>query len=179
MIDRRLFVAFPVSQDIVNISLRAQGHFPDVSVRWVEPVDLHLTVVAPWTSKDFEEDKKIFMRVTQCIRPFTIHFGIVEPGPTIIAPRLIWIKGKADGPYAAALHKQLTRDFDRTHDFKKWVPHITIGRFHKDSSITSPVRTIYEKVDVKERISRISLMESHSISQKTTYSMVAESDLKL
>jgi 2'-5' RNA ligase len=176
MTTRRIFVALPVSEEIAETSTRVARHFPDVPVRWVGRRDLHITMVAPWVSTDIEEDKKIFSRALHYARPFTIRFGVVEPGPTIVAPRLIWIKGKTDGSYAASLQKQLALEFDRSHDFKKWLPHVTIGRFQKDTSATSPIRTVYEKVDITERISRMCLMESRESPEGMRYSILAEAE---
>ena len=172
--ERRLFIAFPVSEKIREESARIVRHFPDAPVRWVRPEDLHITAVAPWISKSMDADAKRLLQVAKHARPFTIRFGLVEPGPTIVAPRLIWIKGKIHGVYPASLQKQLATAFDRGHDFKKWLPHVTIGRFRQDMRITSPVRTVYEDVDIEERITSMLLMESHRTREGVRYSVLRD-----
>lgn len=172
--ERRVFIAFPVSEKIRAESARIVRHFPDAPVRWAKPENLHITVVAPWISKSIDADTKRLLQGAKHARPFVIRFGLVEPGPTIVAPRLIWIKGKTSEAYPRSLQKQLAALFDRGHDFKKWLPHVTIGRFHQDMKITSPVRTVYENVDIEERISSMLLMESRIGKQETEYAVLHE-----
>lgn len=131
---RRLFVAVPVLPDLRLTALLAEGaaHFHCDSIRWVKPVQMHLTLKFLGDTPDYrvEEVCHCFGRVVSQHVPFTFRLESLGIFGSSYAPRVIWVGSAADKPLRALGEEIL--DAAATIGFPRerlpFVPHLTLGR---------------------------------------------------
>lgn len=92
---RRIFVAIPIPEDVGREINRWQKRHGMWNIRWIQPRNLHITLVPPWyvTDDELAPVVKIIASATTDFAPFAVAFINVLFGPPGQPPRLIWAEG--------------------------------------------------------------------------------------
>jgi 2'-5' RNA ligase len=169
IVKRRIFVAVALSQALQEqiIAWQERHHLP---VRWIKGKNLHITLVPPWYEEDLERVKESLGKLCKHT-PFSIALNTVEFGPPR-QPRLIWATG--DTTKEMLELKEHVEAALGIHSDQKFKLHVTIARFRPEDFRKMPVKKLGEKVDWKEQINSIVLMESHLTSAGADYEVLEE-----
>lgn len=154
----RLFVGIKASDNLKRKIEDLRRPFIEIPIRWTPLAKLHITLVPPWNETDIESAKGKLNRIEYQFKRFEVNFTKLEPGPNQRNPRLIWIKG----PYnkrLSLLSKQLNHIFRAEHKKRKLIPHITIARIRKHTSVEK-IMKLNKKIDITEKVCSFSLIES-------------------
>ena len=175
----RLFLAIKIPTQLQDQLI----HYQDQYLKWpifrlVPSQNLHATVAFLGNVKEdkinlisqlFTEIKKI-----TASQKTIIHIQGIDYGPTSHNPRLVWAEGKASS-FLVQLRwqiiSQLLREDVPVSDIsREWLPHITIARIKKYSSLKLPPETqIRKELNFDFSVSNIWLIESILSSQGAEY----------
>ena len=131
----RTFIAIEISdktrnnlKDIIARLSNVKAH-----VKWVLPVNLHITLKFLGNVKDYEITKisEFVRESTYGIRPFDLHIGGLGAFPDLKRPKVIYVDIKDEYNNLFTLHKRLEETLTylgAKKELRKYKPHITIGR---------------------------------------------------
>lgn len=89
----RVFIGIKVTDEIARQFTEFQGDLVGLPARIINPADMHLTLVPPWRTPDWTVVESQLKKILADIPRFTIEFELVEYGPTLHRPRLLWVTG--------------------------------------------------------------------------------------
>ena len=95
IVSKRVFIAIPAGDEVQKVLGDYRRMHRDLSVRWLRPDDLHVTLLAPWICDDIEKVCSLLGDVAEEFSPFEICFDRIAPGPERRRLRLIWASGTA------------------------------------------------------------------------------------
>lgn len=141
----RIFVGIPVGEELGGEVLRWQEKFqisnikfqrtltPNPSpkgrgvadIRWIAPRNLHVTLVAPWETKEWKAESKK-LKVIQ-FPSFEIGFNQITVGPDEYRPRMIWATGEA-GEEIGKLKKLIEISLGKKPEPRAFASHVTLAR---------------------------------------------------
>ena len=176
--NRRIFIAIPISQPLQQGIFDWERGFSQLPVRWLIGKNLHITLVPPW----YEEESQISgckVRLAEAangLKPFELKFTRVTFGPDPREPRLIWAEGTAPKEIVE-LRDKLLRVFSRPAEKRTFKTHLTLARFRPETFSSFPVKNLDEKVYWPEKVSSVVLMESHLSRDGADYEVIAEAGL--
>lgn len=135
---KRIFVAIHVPDQIKKEILSWQEKHSFLSVRWIKPENLHITLVPPWyaDNQGVEETVGILEKKTENFNSFPVDFSQVNYGPDKNRPRLIWAEGdtpKEFGDLKADIEDSFLLNESIGFRKKEKRPpklHLTIARFN-------------------------------------------------
>lgn len=144
MAKTRVFVAVPIGE-----AVRAQAtaaiemlRSPGDNVKWVAPENLHWTLHFLGEITD-DEIAQVCRRVVRAAGDFT-PFELVATGisafPKQTRPRTLWLGAGQGGEELIALHAAIgdeLADLGFRGERRPFVPHLTLGRVGRDSSVTA------------------------------------------
>lgn len=168
----RLFLGFPLSENIAAQAVAWQDTRADLPVRWVAPQDMHMTLVAPWERDDLAEDRERIQNVLSSFDPFPLVFDQISFGPRPQTPRLIWAKGSCDLETTRRLERMrgaLREALGLPKDARPFTPHVTLARFPSESFNSFPMRELNDLVLWEESFSSAVLFESHGKNERGEY----------
>ena len=157
---RRVFVAIGISSQLKEEIAYWQKKWNHLSVRWIKPENMHVTLVPPWYVTKVNE---LINRLKSCkniVAPFAITFREVMFGPNISRPRLIWASGDVPSEILI-LRSKLGKILQRKSEKRPFLTHLTIARFKEKDFTKYPVKTLHDKIFWKEKVRSFLLMESH------------------
>lgn len=136
----RLFIALSLDLNVKNslsniiIDLKSKGG----KVKWVEPLNLHLTVKFLGNTDPGKIDsiKNCIDRVGSSSSPIETSFTSLGGFPNLIQPKVIWVdmdKNKESLTELASKIDMGLTDIGFEKDNKPFKPHLTLGRV-KDSA---------------------------------------------
>lgn len=158
---RRIFAAVELSEALRNEILSWQKEWRNLSVRWLQGKNLHITVAPPWyvDKNELENIKRKFKKATGCIKPFEIRFEAITYGPNPLLPRLIWATGKTPEEIIN-LKNCLETILGITPGKRPLLLHLTLARFRPEDFRSFSEQKLNEKIDWRDRINSCVLMES-------------------
>ena len=171
---KRVFVAIMASKSIQESVLAWRKTYYDFPFRWIKTKNLHLTLFPPWEEKNPEAISKKLQFLTNQTHSFELNFNSIEYGPSLRKARLIWARGE-DNLDLFKLQtniSDLLKDIQKTKDQKKFKPHLTIARFNSRDLKKLP--KIYTKIQWKQQIDSLALVESAQIERQTEYRILAK-----
>jgi 2'-5' RNA ligase len=171
----RVFVAIPLSAELQEHAHTLRKAHSNLPIRWLEPKDLHITLIPPWHASDGDVAsaiEKLSAIQRSGIAPFRIEFVSVEFGPNPRRPRLLWASGEA--PEALArLRRTAYHLLGAITDGKRFRLHSTLARFRQEGFAAFPSKTLRERVAWMMTVERVSLLESHLLPQGASYTEIA------
>jgi RNA 2',3'-cyclic 3'-phosphodiesterase len=183
----RLFVALPISEEIRKgcEALQTVGKTKTTGVRWVDPQQIHLTLVfLGWTDRSLQERiEAVIQEVAGGAPPFSIDVAGLGVFPRLRSPKVVW----AGIPEAAPLMKlqhdlaEKIGSLDIPLETRPYRPHLTLGRV-KDGGVSDPfVQWITQEKGVQIgrcAVSEVVLMESRLKPGGSVYGRLFTSPLK-
>lgn len=158
--EQRLFVGAPVEREMRDRINAWQNiyasNFP--GARLMKTETLHVTIVPPWYDEKTDDSLKKIKQVASKTKPFNIEFNKLSFGPQRGKRRLIWLEDDGNVPYLE-LQKKLLEVLDiRTR--KKFIPHITIARFTRETYDKFKKNILPQKVMWSMPVEKIILYKS-------------------
>ncbi|MBT6069341.1 RNA 2',3'-cyclic phosphodiesterase [Candidatus Peregrinibacteria bacterium] len=175
----RIFIALPISDKLKKKVVKFQKQYSHLPVRWLDPNDVHITIVPPWEESDTKDLKKKFkalegkLESVKNIKTLNLSYHIAKFGPDAKRPRLIWAEGKATAELPA-LKKELTKVFGLKEDKRPFKLHLTLARFSPHDFKEFPQKRIREKLEWKDKSNSIQLIESKLTKEGAKYKTLAE-----
>ncbi|MGR3320197.1 MAG: RNA 2',3'-cyclic phosphodiesterase [Candidatus Anammoxibacter sp.] len=175
----RTFIAIEISDKTRNNLKTIIAKLSEVKahVKWVLPVNLHITLKFLGNVKD-DEIVKIseFIRESSCgIKPFNLHIGGLGAFPDLKRPKVIFVNIKDEYNNLFTLHNKLEEKLTCLgikKELRKYEPHITIGRVRSRQRIDTLTNTIeMHKNDSlgNEQIESVALMMSELLPKGPEY----------
>lgn len=109
---------------------RWRADYGRMPVRWLAPIDYHITISPPWHEDDIKEAAKRLRIAAGAFAPFGLRFREVALGPGVSYARLVWAVAEPSLIFSylarrvrrtMMLHAPAGREIE--------TPHITIARF--------------------------------------------------
>lgn len=170
---RRVFAAIKISDRLTADILDWEKKFRRLPVRWLAGKNLHITLVPPWYEKNIDEVKETLGQIGGVSGPFKISFQEVKYGPDPGRPRLIWAEGPA--PKELLLIKQiLEKVLKQKGEKRSFLLHLTLARFRPETFLSFPEKHLKERVNWKDKIKSVVLMESHLSRSGADYEVLEE-----
>lgn len=173
---QRMFVAIMLPAAFKQRIARWQRKHSDLSVRFITPKNLHITLIPPWYGNT-KEVITLLKTYKPTVKPFPIHFHRIVPGPTRTQPRLIWLEGKGI-KQATVLKKELEQVLKVKAEKLAFIPHITIARIKPKDKKSFSENGLDEPVDWPMRVTSFSLLASHLSPKGANYEELAKFSLK-
>lgn len=183
----RLFVALPISEEIRKgcEALQAVGKTKTAAVRWVDPQQIHLTLVfLGWTDPSLRvRIEEVIQKVSDRSAPFSINVTGLGVFPKLRSPKVVWV----GVPEEAALMK-LQHDLAEkigslgiTIESRSYRPHLTLGRV-SEGTVSDPFTdwiTQEKGIQIGRCVvSEVALMESQLRPGGSEYDCLFASTLK-
>lgn len=166
---KRIFFAFPLDEALQGKIVAWENAFKkkyNLPVRWIEPHNLHITLIAPWTVDESQIDflKGLLLPAISRVVAFEIECNTVQFGPSPRLPKLMW----ATGPTPIAMQElknELERILKNAHvgfqpTREPFMLHITLAHFHAEEFSSFPVQELSEHVRFFGVASSVVLMQS-------------------
>ncbi len=166
----RIFLAINLPEAIKTELQSLQARLPELPIRWVNPENLHITLVfvGNTSDKELETLQENCRRIGEGTKPFSFQFSELSYGPSSANPRMVWLKGKA--PKALArLQKNLQEAVQSKSAFGAppekypFVLHLTLGRLKEYELQTIELEelpNINQDVSYDIPVSSFEIMES-------------------
>lgn len=165
----RLFVALPVSDEIQKgcEALQAIGKTKTASVRWVDPKQIHLTLVfLGWTDPALQSKiEAVIQEIAGDFPPFTLKVTGLGAFPKLHSPKVIWAGVAEERPLMTLQHALAEKigSVGIVLESRPYRPHLTLGRV-QEGKVSEPfTRWIGQEkgAPIGEcPASRVALMES-------------------
>lgn len=167
MSKRRVFIAINLPESIRKKLSDLRTRWPDLPCRWINPENLHLTIIPPIYLDD-DELSRVMVSVSSELSsfpPFTLEFEKLTYGPPSKPGRMIWAMGKPSKELAAlkkaASKAILAASVPFMEESRQLVPHITLCRMEeKEWRQYEPKPLIDERLEFDVEVSSAEAMES-------------------
>ncbi len=168
---RRIFIAINLPEDIKKTLADEQKKWQDFPARWVNPENIHITLVFVGYIEDsgLEKIKQAVGEVVKKHPPFSITLNEISYGPPkIIPPRMVWAVGESLDDFIS-LKNELEKELSKSKNIRfipekrEAVPHITLARIKEWEwrRIEPEERPqIEEEIDLTFPVNSIEVMES-------------------
>lgn len=170
----RIFVAIRADEALADKIAEWREKYKNLSVKWVAPESLHITLVPPWYEAEVEKVAAKLKRISS--EPFEMVFDRVTFRPRGKSPRLIWVEGIAPEE-VRILVKSLERALGRRSAKRSWKLHLTLARFSPQKFAASDVEKINVPVHWKMEVKSFVLMESQPSPKGAEYGIIGEYEL--
>jgi RNA 2',3'-cyclic 3'-phosphodiesterase len=175
---RRVFIGIPVVDEIKLEVIKYRNHKDDLSVRWINPDYLHITVIPPWQCSDIILVCKIMSEVAASFHEMEVEFTAVSSGPDKKHPHLIWTKGTAPKELVV-LKDELSKRLEiKEKEKRDFILHLTIARFRFENERKIKMKIKEEAVKWKTKVDKLYLYESILDKNGAVYKIICESYLK-
>lgn len=188
----RAFIAIElpseVQKKLSQVIQRLQEPLRDVSIRWVKPHNIHLTLkfLGEVSINNLETIKQILIKEAAEVPPFEFSIGELGAFPNLKRPRVLWLHATAP-PELLALQRSIDIQTERlgyVSEERTYSPHITIGRVNRqvDAEDIYRISTLLQKrhiglVEVV-RVSTVTLFRSDLHPDGSVYTPLAIASLK-
>jgi RNA 2',3'-cyclic 3'-phosphodiesterase len=158
---KRVFVAMPVSEELCRSAALIRKRYPHYDIRWVNPEQLHITLLPPWQCSDTADVCQRVQEVAAHHAPIAVTFDILSAGPSRRKPRLVWITGKAP-ERLCELQRELrsTLGCSAEESEREFLLHLTLARFRAGGKAASALAAVREPVEWSETLTTLTLYES-------------------
>ncbi|MFH1415483.1 MAG: RNA 2',3'-cyclic phosphodiesterase [Elusimicrobiota bacterium] len=187
----RLFTAMPVPvhirREIADFQEKAGKEFPDGSMRWVQPDNIHLTLKFLGESPQ-NKIEKIISIVRNSVDghcAFNIRIAGCGVFPSPGRPRVLWLGCIDDTGTAADIKEYLDRKLKRfgyEKEKRKYSPHLTVARVKKPGiPLTGGIsRIISREIDLGTvEVRSIQLIESILKPSGAEYRIIEDAEFRL
>ena len=194
----RIFVGIKISADIAENVLQwrrsSQSPILDAQCRWIEPKNLHTTLVPPWEISDeaWNIKREVLCRELRGVKfePFEIKFNKIEFGPSFAQPslslwpaskategkpnhrpNLIWAIGQANeaiNNLRLAIYQKLGQE----PDIRPFRLHCTLARLKK--FLPKEGEKVETLVDFRQEVRSFVLYRAHLLPQGADYEVLEE-----
>lgn len=179
-------MGIPISEDIKGRILEWGDKFQisnnKFQIRWIEPKNLHVTLVPPWEEVEWKVASNK-LQVVEC-EPFEISFNKIELGLNDREPRMIWLSGNASEEIKK-LKKLIERHLESPtikRDGRHIYQHVTLARFRSEHRSEHMIRSGQQNfplpVDWRMTVEKFVLYRSHLLPQGSDYEVLAEFPLR-
>lgn len=169
----RIFVAIKASQEVEDEFLRWKENFQKLPVRWIEPRNLHITLLPPWYEDDIDSTKEKLKTITGHVKPFDFSFKKISYGPSMYKPRLVWAEAGIC-TQMLVLKDKIEQAFGIPSDIRTTRIHITLARFRPEDFSRFATKNLDEKIHWKQEVSSIVLFESNLLPEGAEYNILEE-----
>lgn len=156
---RRIFVGLAISESLKARIAEFQQKYRDLSVRWMKPDGLHLTLIPPWHVSDLEKARGEFLALEEVFAPIGVDFFRFTFGPNPREPRLMWLEGKFS-QQLWDLKQKVEQHYDFRFEKRRFIPHITVARFRLEKFASFAVKNLREPASIHESFAALCLFES-------------------
>lgn len=171
---RRLFVGIKISEELQEKILSwEKSWWEKLTVRWLTPKNLHLTLIPPWYEEDIGQTKSNLTEIQGKISPFEIEFNKVTLGPNPKNPRLIWAEGQTP-PEIIKLKNLLNELLHQKSEKRPFQLHLTLARFKPQDFRFFTVKRLDEKISWGQEVNLINLFEAHLSLTGAEYEILGE-----
>ena len=183
----RLFIALPISEEIRKgcEALQAIGKTKTTSVKWIDPQQIHLTLVfLGWTDSSLRARiEEVIQEVSERSSPFSINVNGLGVFPPLRSPKVVWAGIPEETPLMK-LQQDLT---DRIGSLgiplekRPYRPHLTLGRVREGFASDPFTRWITQEKEVQIgqcTVSQVVLMESQLRPAGSVYESLFASPFK-
>lgn len=167
---KRVFLAINLPQDIKKILSEFKSKFSEIPAKWVEPKNLHLTLVFLGYLKEsyLQNVIEITKNVSSSYSPFSLKISKVSfAPPKMKIPRMIWAyleKSKELFELEKDLKTKLIENkIPFLKEEREFFPHITLARIRKWEFLRQDPEEkieINEELDLSFDVNSIEVMES-------------------
>ncbi len=155
----RLFWAIPLPGElheaIAAIQMELARKMPLDAVRWIPPVNVHLTLtfLGNWPQGSVPRLAASVEEATRKVRPFHLRLSNLGVFPHVRHPRVIWLGVEGELNTLRKLQEAVAQAMVQhgwQPDSRPYTPHLTIGRVRKGLSRTtlSEIGRIVERTKV-------------------------------
>lgn len=187
----RSFIAIDLPKEIKDYIALLQQKLKksDADVKWIAPVNVHLTLKFLGEIEDKEKNQitSILSEISLNHSPFSLNLGSIGTFPNVRHPRVIWV-GLNKGDFEL---KEIVRGLEERiekigipKEDKPFASHITIGRIRTNLNRNKLIQslTAIEKNSEKENprflVTKITLFKSTLTPKGPVYEAVNETTLK-
>lgn len=177
---KRLFIAIPLPDQLVDFFSEYKAQYQAHNVRWTKQENLHITVYfLGWinekiTLKLISNLKDTFLG----IQPFELTFKEISFAPPGKPPRMIWAVFNDSRSYTDLALKisNAVRKFIKSDVMLKPIPHVTLARFKNGMALFN-LKTV-KPSEKSFQVSSCTLMESKLSPKGPTYSIIETFNFK-
>lgn len=154
----RVFVGLKIAPEIATELAQFVAPLKKLSVRLVEPADIHLTLVPPWKEASLSDAIDKLGRVARGFGVFQLSFQHLGYGPQPRRPRLLWVDCTASDEITA-LRAALLQAYGQT-DQRPFQPHVTLARIRGAGAAVARKHPIDLALALTQRVNSIELFQS-------------------
>ncbi|GIW79811.1 MAG: RNA 2',3'-cyclic phosphodiesterase [Gemmatales bacterium] len=184
----RTFIAVDPDKAIRNrlVSLQESLAAVDSDIKWVEPENLHVTLLFLGEVEDrqLSEVCRIVQACADRHEAFLMTVENVGAFPNLHRPRVVWA-GIGEGKQElCALHDELEipmQDLGYRREERRYTPHITLGRIRNKGPASGLAQALNKKTGWKAgetQIREIHVMSSELTPQGPVYTVMSKAKLK-
>ncbi len=182
---KRLFIAFPTTDPLAETflpslkKLKVSADREDIEVRWVPTQNYHLTVVFLGDTP-VDKIEKLHEPIQACadqLSPFELNVSSVNAFPDEFSARTLWlgVQQKKNLPgIEESLRLALNVPPEDRPEYRKFTPHITIGKIRKTKSCKNLLSPFTRKDFGKILVDRFVLFESTRQHHMSVYTPLKE-----
>lgn len=180
----RTFIALPLEDAVRRriVKLQTQLAEDDPDVKWVEPENLHVTLLflGEIDAREVVDICRAVRSVAEATAPIPIGLAGIGGFPNLRRPRTLWVGIEEGRDSVIQLHAALEKSMSALGGFRReerdFAPHITLGRV-KASDVSDPLRTRLgselEWHGGRQVIREVHVMSSELLSAGPRYSIVS------
>jgi 2'-5' RNA ligase len=170
---KRIFIALPLSETLQEKIIKWRKKIEKLPVRFLEPKNLHITLLPPWYEKNINEIEEKLQNLKSNIGNIKIKFKKISFGPNILNPRLIWIEGETPKEILI-LKEKIEKTLNIITEKRPFKTHITIARFNPLNFKHFAIKKLNEEINWEEEIKSFVIMESKLSSHGADYEVIKE-----
>lgn len=183
----RVFIAINLPEDIKKALAKYKERYPDLSARWTEKDNLHVTLefLGYLTDQEIVDVCKIAGKVAKNHSLFSVNLNKILYGPPKkMPPCMVWAEGEKSEELAKLkndLQEKLVNAINYRPENKAFAPHVTLARIKEwqFKQINPEERPeINESIDLTFTVESIEVMESQLKRSGPAYSVLESRQLK-
>lgn len=175
---KRIFIALNISKALQENIAEWESNFKsEISARWVDTSDLHITIVPPWYEEDISATSNIMDIIGRQFSPLNIRLDTITFGPDKRRPRLVWATGSMI-QQMLSLRKNLLKKLGMPLYRKPFLLHLTLARIKRPQIAVQQRVKFAHKVNWQEDIDSLVLIESKLTKTGAVHTILHKANLK-
>lgn len=184
----RTFIALDLGESVRErlVSLQEALARTGAEVNWVEPENLHITLLflGEVDEREVADVCRVVAERAQKIAPFSLQIQGAGAFPNLRRPRVIWVGVAGGTQEVVALHDTLEEGLLELGCYRRedrqFTPHVTLGRVKKEEN-TQPLAALLAKKGVFQAgsttITSVQVMSSQLTPDGPIYSVLSRARL--
>ncbi len=171
---KRVFIGLPVPLVLQERVAEFRREHPALPLRWIEPENLHVTLIPPWSCSELEPICETLSLAASHCSPIELSFRSVTSSHGRHKHALLWATGHALPPLLQ-LYREL-RDLlgDLNLEKRNFLMHLTLARFRPQQAGVDGCYRVNLPVEWKAECDRLSLYLSHLKPSGAEYRVLSE-----